>query len=103
MKAMNKSDLIQEVARVAGLTREVSETVVTAVFETIIEALVKGERVEVRGLGAFEVRERRARGGRNPRTGAFVEVPARKVPFFKMGKELRAILNPRGAPEKVHA
>ena len=100
---MNKSDLVREVARVAGLSREVRETAVSAVFERITEALVKGERVELRGLRTFEVRQRPALAGRNPKTGAPVEVPPRKVPFFKMGKELRAILNPHGAPERVHA
>ncbi len=94
---MNRSDLVLEVARAAGLTREVSEAVVTAVFERITDALVKGERVELRGLGTFEVRQRSAHAGRNPRTGAPVQGPPRK------GKELRAILNPQAAPEKVHA
>ena len=100
---MNKSDLIEEVARVAGLTNEESEIVVTAVFERIVQALVKGERVELRGLGTFAVRQRGPRTGRNPKTGATVEVPARKAPFFRMGKELRAILNPGAVPEKAHA
>jgi nucleoid DNA-binding protein len=101
--AMNKSDLVLEVARAAGLTCEASEAVVTAVFERITDALVRGERVELRGLGAFEVRQRAAHAGRNPKTGAPVQVPPRNVPFFRMGKELRAILNPQAAPEKVHA
>ena len=99
---MNKSELVQEVARLSGLTHEVSDTVVTAVFERIMEALVKGEHVELRGLGTFGIRQHRARAGRNPKTGASVSVPARKAPFFKMGKELRAILNPRPAPETAH-
>jgi nucleoid DNA-binding protein len=100
---MNKSDLVFEVARSAGLTRELSEVVVTTVFERITAALAKGERVELRGLGTFEVRQRGAYAGRNPKTGAPVEVPLRKVPFFRTGKELRAILNPQAVPEKVHA
>ena len=100
---MKKSDLVLEVARVAGLSRAVSETAVTAVFERITEALLKGELVELRGLGTFTVRQRPARAGRNPKTGALVEIPARKVPFFRMGKELRAILNPQGARDEVHA
>jgi integration host factor subunit beta len=100
---MNKSDLIEEVTRVTGLGPDVSERVVTAVFEQITEALVRGELVDLRGLGTFGVRHRPARVGRNPKTGAAVQVPARKVPFFRMGKELRAILNPHGAAEKVHA
>jgi integration host factor subunit beta len=98
---MNKSDLVQEVARSVGLTAEVSDTAVTAIFEGIIEALVKGERVELRGLGTFGVRQRRARVGRNPKTGARVSVPARKAPFFKTGKELRRILNPAAVPAKA--
>jgi integration host factor subunit beta len=97
---MNRSELVEEVARASGLTRQVSETVVTAVFERMIEALAKGEHVELRGLGTFGIRQRRARVGRNPKTGASVNVPARKVPVYKMGKELQAILNP--VPEKAH-
>ena len=100
---MNKRDLVLEVARAAGLTHAASEAVVTAAFERITDALVKCERVELRGLGTFEVRQRAAHAGRNPKTGAPVEIPPRKVPFFRMGKELRAILNPQAAPEKVHA
>ena len=99
---MNKSDLVLEVARVCGLTHEVSDAVVTAIFERIVEAFVKGEHVEIRGLGTFDIRQRRPRIGRNPRTGANVSVPPRGVPFFKMGKELRAILNPAAVPEKMH-
>jgi integration host factor subunit beta len=100
---MTKSDLIEEVARVAGLTYEESEIVVTAVFERIVQALVKGERVELRELGTFGVRQRRPRTGLNPKSGAIVEIPARKAPFFRMGNELRAILNPEAVPEKAHA
>jgi len=100
---MNKSNLVLEVAHAAGLSHAVSEAVVTAVFECITEALAKGELVELRGLGTFTVRQRAARTGRNPKTGAEIDVPARKVPFFKMGRELRAILNPQGARDEVHA
>jgi integration host factor subunit beta len=100
---MNRSELIEEIARATGLTREMSETAVIAMFERIIDSLAKGERVELRGLGTFAVRQRRARVARNPKTGARVDVPAHKVPFFKMGKELQAILNPRPAAEAVHS
>ena len=100
---MNKSDLVLEVARAAGLSHAVSEAVVTAVFERITEALAKGELVELRGLGTFTVRQRLARIGRNPKTGAAIDVPARKVPFFKMGRELQAILNPQRVRDEVHA
>jgi integration host factor subunit beta len=101
--AMNQSALVLEVARAAGLTRAVSEAVVTAVFERITDALVRGERVELRGLGTFEVRQRAPHAGRNPKTGAPVQVPPRKVPFFRMGKDLRATMNPQAVPEQVHA
>lgn len=100
---MNKSDLVREVARVSGLTHETSDTVVTAIFERIIEALVKGEHVEIRGLGTFDIRQRRPRIGRNPKSGAPVSIPPRKTPFFKMGRELRAILNPAPVPEPAHS
>lgn len=91
---MTKGGLVHELAQAAGLTHEVSETVVTTMFESITQALVKGERVELRGLGTFGIRQRHARVGRNPKTGATVHLPTRKVPFFRMGKELQATLNP---------
>ena len=86
---MTKGGLVDALARACRLTKEVSESVVTAVFERITEALVKGERVDLRGFGTVAIRHRPARVGRNPRTGATVSLPARKVPFFKAGKELR--------------
>ncbi len=69
------------------------ERVVSTVFETITDALADGDRVELRGFGAFSVKERESRMGRNPRTGEAVPVPAKQVPFFKTGKELRERLN----------
>ena len=72
------------------------ERVVSTIFETISEALAEGDRVELRGFGALSVRSRPARAGRNPRTGETVEVPAKAVPFFKSGKELRERLNASG-------
>jgi integration host factor subunit beta len=88
---MTKRDLSLEVARLYPqyAVREV-ETMVNAVFESLTAALAQGERIELRGFGSFEVRERRAREGRNPRTRAIVAVPAKRVPFFKVAKELRA-------------
>jgi integration host factor subunit beta len=90
---MTKVGLVDELARTCGLTKEASEDAVTSVFESITGALVKGERVELRGFGTFGIRRRRSRMGRNPRTGAGVSLPERKVPFFKMGKELRTRIN----------
>jgi integration host factor subunit beta len=75
------------------------ELIVNTIFETIEEALRNGDRVELRGFGAFSVRVREARKGRNPRTGEAVEVPAKAVPFFKAGKELRARVNGGVDPE----
>jgi integration host factor subunit beta len=97
---MIKSELI---AKLAGenphLTRADVERVVNTVLDRMTEALEEGGRVELRGFGAFSVRERPARAGRNPRTGETVEVAAKAVPFFKSGKELRARLNLEGDEE----
>ena len=91
---MIKSELI---AALAGenphLTQRDVERLVDVIFEAMIRALERGGRVELRGFGAFSVRARPARAGRNPRTGEAVDVPAKRVPFFKSGKELRARLN----------
>ena len=78
------------------LTREESERVVAVIFESIIQTLERGARVELRGFGAFSVKHRPARSGRNPRTGESVSVEEKWVPFFKTGKELRERLNPEG-------
>jgi integration host factor subunit beta len=91
---MIKSELIAKLANEnPHLTQKDVERVVSVVFERMTEALVKGGRVELRGFGAFSVRARPARAGRNPRTGESVSVRAKAVPFFKSGKELRERLN----------
>ena len=91
---MIKSELIQALASEnPHLTQRDIERVVGVILERMIEALEGGGRVELRGFGAFSVRERPARAGRNPRTGDSVSVRAKSVPFFKAGKELRARLN----------
>ena len=91
---MIKSELIQALASEnPHLTQKDIERVVGVILERMIEALEGGGRVELRGFGAFSVRARPARAGRNPRTGEAVEVQAKSVPFFKSGKELRARLN----------
>ena len=91
---MIKSELIQALASEnPHLTQKDIERVVGVILERMIEALENGGRVELRGFGAFSVRERPARAGRNPRTGEPVEVRAKHVPFFKSGKELRERLN----------
>ena len=91
---MIRSELIQKIAdENSHLTQRHVERIVNTVFEEIIEALAKGDRVELRGFGAISVKARNARVGRNPRTGAAVQVDDKNVPFFKTGKLLRDRLN----------
>lgn len=91
---MTKSDLIKRLADTnPHLTQRDVEKIVSTVFDEVTEALSRRDRVELRGFGAFSVRERDARTGRNPRTGAEVKVPDKVVPYFKTGKELRERLN----------
>ena len=91
---MIKSELIAILAEEnPHLYQRDVERVVSTVFDTITEALAEGDRVELRGFGAFSIKERESRTGRNPRTGEAVHVPKKHVPFFKTGKELRERLN----------
>ncbi|MBI5656116.1 MAG: integration host factor subunit beta [Geobacter sp.] len=87
---MTKSELIDKVAESnASLTRKESEAIVNIIFDAMGDALRRGEKVEIRGFGSFTVRERSAREARNPKSGEIVRIPAKRVPFFKTGKELR--------------
>jgi integration host factor subunit beta len=90
---MTKAELVETLSRVTELTRKHSEVIVDAVFTSIIEALHKGDKIELRGFGSFKIRRRGSRRGRNPKTGAGVVVPAKRVPHFKPGKELRELIN----------
>ncbi len=90
---MTKADLIEEVAAVSRLSKKSSEVVVNTFFESIVGSLRRQEKIELRGFGSFKLRHRRARVGRNPKTGARVEVPAKVVPYFKPGKDLRELVN----------
>ncbi len=91
---MIKSELIQKLAdENPHLFQRDVERIVSSVFDEITNALAAGDRVELRGFGAFSVKERDARTGRNPRTGESVEVPAKRAPFFKTGKDLRDRMN----------
>ena len=90
---MTKADLIDEVAKVSNLTKKESETIVNSVFDNITDALSKGDKVELRGFGSFRIRQRNSRKGRNPKTGTGVSVPEKRVPFFKVGKRLRELVN----------
>jgi integration host factor subunit beta len=91
---MIKSELVLKIAeKNPHLYHRDVERIVNRVFDEIIDAMKQGNRVELRGFGAFSVKERRSRTGRNPRTGASVDVEEKRVPFFKTGKELRLRLN----------
>jgi integration host factor subunit beta len=94
---LTKANLIEEVLNITELPRKESETIVETVFDCIIQALQKGEKIEIRGFGSFRTRERRGRVGRNPKTGEKVEVPAKKIPFFKPSKELKDFVNSSAA------
>jgi integration host factor subunit beta len=90
---MTKADLVEEVVKVTELPRKESEIIVETIFGSIIHALQTGDKIEIRGFGSFRTRQRRGRIGRNPKTGAKVEVPAKKIPFFKPSKELKDFVN----------
>lgn len=86
---MNKNDLVCAVSEKAQLTKKDAEVAINVLMQTIVDALAAGEKVQLVGFGTFEVRERAARTGRNPQTGAPLEIPAGKIPAFKAGKAFR--------------
>ncbi len=90
---MIKSELVAKLAEQTNLSKSDSERIVSTVFDEITKALIAGNRVELRGFGVLSVRERKARQGRNPKTGAKVSVNAKRVPFFKAGKSINDALN----------
>lgn len=90
---MTKADLINHIAEKSNITRVKAETVVNTIFETMVEALIRGDRIEIRGFGSFVNRQYGAYKGRNPRTGEVIEVGEKKLPFFKVGKELKDEIN----------
>jgi integration host factor subunit beta len=93
---ITKSDLIERLAETLKLHRSKAELLVGTIFDSMIQALQKGDRIEIRGFGSFEVRHYKGYEGRNPRTGERVQVEPKRLPFFKAGKELRERVN-RGA------
>src|SRR5262245_58086516 len=97
--AMNKADLINIVAKRLDITQVQSGIIVEAALRSVVNALRNGQEVEIRGFGSFRFRNRAPRKGRNPKTGEKVDVPPKKIPYFKMGKELKALLN-GPAPEE---
>jgi integration host factor subunit beta len=90
---MTKAELVERVAEKINLTKKQTEAIVNILLNSITEALGKGDKVELRGFGSFRIRERNPREGRNPKTGETVSIPAKKVPFFKAGKELREMVD----------
>src|SRR6201993_1985131 len=90
---MTKADLIDEVSRLAELTRKDSEVIVETIFDSIVRSLRVGDKIEIRGFAGFRTRQRKPRVGRNPKTGDRVDVPAKKIPFFKPSKELKDLVN----------
>jgi integration host factor subunit beta len=100
---MTKRELIEEMlVRRPGLAHHESALMVHTLFDAMTEGLARGERIELRGFGSFGIKERPARQGRNPKTGASVAVAAKRIPFFRAGKELRREVNgaPADAPEQ---
>ncbi len=91
---MTKADLVDQVIALGDLTRRDGEIIVETLFDSITGALKSSDKVEVRGFGSFRTRQRKPRIGRNPKTGASVSVPAKRVPYFKPSKELRDLVNP---------
>lgn len=90
---MTKADLVETVAKEAEMTKKDAEQLVEIIFDSIVGSLNKGEKIELRGFGSFRVRERDARKGRNPKTGEAVNIPAKRVAYFKPGKELKELIN----------
>src|SRR5450755_2584813 len=95
---MTKADLIDEVSRLAELTRKDSEVIVETIFDSVVRSLRAGDKIEIRGFGSFRTRQRKPRVGRNPKTGERVDVPAKKIPFFKPSKELKDLVNNSAGP-----
>ena len=90
---MTRAELVEELARVIEMSRKDSEVVLEAILNGIARSLVAGDKVEIRGFGSFRFRERQGRVGRNPKTGAQVDVPPKRVPYFKPSKDLRALIS----------
>jgi integration host factor subunit beta len=92
-RKMTKAELIEEVSKVVEMTRKDSEVIVETIFESIVNSLHTGDKIEIRGFGSFRTRQRQPRIGRNPKTGTRVEVPSKRIPYFKPSKELRDMVN----------
>ncbi len=90
---MTKAELVEQVAAQSQLTKKDAEVIVQTVLDCITDSLQRGEKIELRGFGSFRIRNRSSRQGRNPKTGTGVLVPAKRVPYFKPGKEIKDLIN----------
>ena len=95
-RGMTKAELVDEVSRSAQITKKHAEMIVNTVFDSIVQSLKDGDKIELRGFGSFRIRHRGSRVGRNPKTGDRVFVPPKRIPYFKPGKDLRELLNGGG-------
>jgi integration host factor subunit beta len=100
---MTKAELIEDVSRVVEMSRKDSEIIVETIFDAIVKSLKAGDKIEIRGFGSFRTRQRKPRIGRNPKTGTRVDVPAKKIPYFKPSKELKDLVNTSHAAETTVA
>ena len=100
---MTKAELIEDVSRVVEMSRKDSEIIVETIFDSIVKSLKAGDKIEIRGFGSFRTRQRKPRIGRNPKTGARVDVPAKKIPYFKPSKELKDLVNTHPSTESSTA
>lgn len=90
---MNKSQLIEKISEKANITKKKAETVVNTVFDSMVKALLENDRIEIRGFGSFVNKQYKSYQGRNPRTGETISVTPKRLPFFKVGKELKELVN----------
>ena len=100
---MTKAGLVDEVARNVQVTKKQAEMIVNLVLDSIVDSLQHGEKIELRGFGSFRIRNRKSRLGRNPKTGEKVEVPPKRIPYFKPGKELKELINPEGGSDSAES
>lgn len=100
---MTKAGLVEEVARTVQVTKKQAELIVNIVLDSIVDSLRQGEKIELRGFGSFRIRNRRSRLGRNPKTGDKVEVPPKRIPYFKPGKELKELINPEETGDSIES
>jgi integration host factor subunit beta len=97
---MNKSELVEYISETAKLTKKKAEDIVNMIFDSMVDTMKDGGRIEIRGFGSFVVRDYEAYTGRNPRTGESIRVSPKKLPYFKVGKELKEKVDEPGSPMK---